>query len=59
MHARLFDMLHDAGDQHIVAIRQRVHVHFRGVFQKPVDQHGAVLREGHRLAHVLAHGLSS
>ena len=37
--------------------RQRVHVHFGGVFQEPVDQHRAVLREGHRFAHVAAHHL--
>ena len=57
MHARLFDVLHDACDQHVFAIRERIHVHFRGVFQKPVDQHRAILREGHRLAHVFAHGV--
>src|ERR1039458_4024378 len=31
------------------------YIDFGGVVQEAVHQHGAVLREGHRLAHVLAH----
>ena len=54
VHAGLLDVLHDAGDQHVVAVGQRVHVHFGGVFQEAVDQHRALLREGDGLAHVLA-----
>ena len=57
MHAGFLDVLHDAGDQHVGAVAERVHVHFGGVIQEAVHQHGAVLREGHRLAHVLAHHL--
>ncbi len=57
MHAGLLDVLHDAGDQHVVAVAERVHVHFGGVFQEAVDQHRAILREGDRFAHVLAHHL--
>ena len=37
--------------------RQRVHVHFGGVFEEPVDQYRALLREGDGFAHVLAHHL--
>src|SRR5947207_15617095 len=54
MHARLFDVLHDAGDQDLVAIAERIHVYFGGVFQESIDQDGTILREGHGLAHILA-----
>ena len=58
VHAGFFDVLHDAGDQHGAGgIGKRVDVHFGGVFQEPVDQHRAVLREDHRLLHVAAHGV--
>ena len=57
MHAGLFNVLHNARDQHVLAIGKRVHVHFGRVFQEPVHQHRPVLRERDRLAHVLAHHL--
>ena len=57
MDAGFFDVLHDAGDQHVFAVGQAVHVDFGGVFEEAVDQHGALLREGHGFTHVLANGV--
>ena len=54
MYAGLFDVLHDAGDQHFFAVAQGVHIDLRGILQEAVDQHRALLRERHGLAHVLA-----
>ncbi len=55
MHARFLDVLHDARDQHVaILIGERIHIHFGGVFEKPVDQHRPLLREDHRLVHVAA-----
>ena len=36
MHAGLFDVLHDAADVHLVAVRQGVDVDLDGVFQELV-----------------------
>jgi hypothetical protein len=49
VHAGFLDVLHDAGDQHVLAVGERVHVDFGGVFEEAVDQHRPVLREEHRL----------
>ena len=57
MHAGLFDVLHDAGDEDVFSIGESVHVDFGGVFQEAVDQYGPFLRERHGFAHVLAHRL--
>ena len=40
MDSRFFDMLHHARDDHVLAVRDRIHVDLHGVFQKPVDEHG-------------------
>ena len=44
MHARLLDMLHDAADNDLHAIRHSVHVHFDRIVQEPVEQDGHTLR---------------
>ena len=43
MNASFFDVLHNAADHNILAIREGVHVDFNRVFQKFVDEHGTVL----------------
>src|SRR5216684_3578113 len=40
VHAGLLDMLHDAANDHVIAVGERVYVHFGGVFEKLVDQYG-------------------
>src|ERR1035438_9382811 len=58
VHARFLDMFHDACNQNrAVLVGQRIHIYFRCVFQKPIDQHRSFLREDHRLAHVAANRL--
>ena len=46
------DVLHDAADDHVFAIGERVHVHFDCVFQEVVDQHRAVLGIFDRFFHI-------
>ena len=43
VHAGLLDMLHQAADQHVLAIADGVHVHLDGVVQEAVQQHGRVV----------------
>ena len=57
MHAGFFDVLHDAADNHIRAVGERVHVHFRGFFKELVDQHGARRAHQSGLRHVVLHGV--
>ncbi len=57
MNAGLLDVLHDAGDNHILGVAERVHVHLDGVLQEVIDQHRPLLRILHRLAHIARHGL--
>ena len=52
MHARLFDMLHNAGDDHLRAVRDRVHIHFNGVRQKFIQQDRGRIGHAHGLVHV-------
>jgi hypothetical protein len=37
--ARLFDVLHDAADGHVLAIAQCIHIDFKSVVEKMIDQH--------------------
>ncbi|KIU01300.1 hypothetical protein QU39_00050, partial [Staphylococcus aureus] len=48
MDARFLDMLEHAGDHHVGAVGDRIHVHFDCVTEILVDQHGAVARDLHR-----------
>src|SRR5712692_7031983 len=57
MDAGLFNVLHDAGDEDVLLIGEGIHIDFGGVFEETVDQDWAILREGHRLTHVLADGV--
>ena len=41
--AGLFDVLHDAGDDHLLAVADGIDIDFDGVFQKAVDQHRLAL----------------
>src|ERR1700732_3804705 len=51
--AGFLDVLHDAPDHHILAVRECVHVNFNRVFQKFVDEDRPVLRILNGLLHVL------
>ena len=50
--AGFLDVLHDAGDDNVFAIGERIHVHFDRVFKEVVDEDGPVLRVLDRLFHV-------
>ena len=52
MDARLFDVLDDAGNHHILAVAQQVNIHFSGVFQKVINEHRPFLLILDRLFHV-------
>ncbi len=55
--ARLFNVLHDARDQHVLRIAQRIHVHFHCVLKEVIHQYRPLLRVLHGFAHVARHGL--
>ena len=57
MDARLFDMLHDAGDHCFCPIADGVHVHLDGVFQKLVNENGVIGRGYDGLGHELTQGI--
>jgi len=40
MDAGSLDMFHDAADDGPVAVRNGIHIHFNGILQELVDQHG-------------------
>src|SRR3546814_10971093 len=48
----LFDVFHDAADKDGFAIGQAIDVDFGGVVQEAVEQHGPVIADLDRLAHV-------
>ena len=50
--AGLLDVLHDAGDDHVLRIAERIDVHLDGVLEEVIDQHRPLLRIFDRLAHV-------
>ncbi len=54
VHAGLFDVLHDAADQHVLAVAHGIDIHFDGQIQEAVEQHRAIVRHLHRVDHVLA-----
>ncbi len=52
VHPGLFDVLHDPADQHILAVADRVHIHFDGNVQKAIEQYRAVVGNFDRVGHV-------
>ena len=57
VHAGFFDVLHDAADDHAVAVGKRVHVDFGRFFQELIDEHGARGSHQRGLRDVLLHGV--
>src|ERR1039457_2390293 len=51
--AGFLDVLHDAADYDVLSIGERVHIDFNRVFQKFIDEDGAVLRILDGLLHIL------
>src|SRR5271166_69579 len=51
---RLLDMLHDAADQHVLPVTDRVDVDLDREVEKAVEQHRTVVRYLDRIDHVLA-----
>lgn len=43
MHARLFDVFHDAADDHVVPIREGIDINLGRVFEELVDQDRSAL----------------
>ncbi len=56
MNAGLFDVLHDAADNDVFAVGQRVHVNFSRRLEEMVDQYWPLLRVFDRLFHVAVDG---
>ena len=52
MHACLFDVLHDATDEHLLAIGEAIHVDFDRMIQEVIEQYGRIVADLDRLAHV-------
>jgi len=50
----LLDVLHDAAHEDPLAVAHGVHVHLHRLVQEAVQEHGGVVGDGHRLAHVAA-----
>ena len=57
MHPGFFNVLHDSADHHVPSIAQRVNIHFRGFFQKLINQNRARRAHQRRLRHVFLHGI--
>ena len=49
VHAGLLDVLHDAADQHVLAVAHRIDVDLDGDVEEAVEQHRAVVRDLHRV----------
>ncbi len=52
MHARLFDVLHDAADDDLLAVAQGVDIDLGGIVEEAVEQHRAVVGDLDGVAHV-------
>src|SRR5215470_2780712 len=57
MHSSFFNVLHDAADDDVGAIGERVDVYFGGFFEELIDQHGARRAHQRGLRHVILHGV--
>ena len=49
----LLDVLHDATDDHPLAIGHGVHVHLVGILKEPIEEDGMLWRRSNCLAHVV------
>ncbi len=56
MDAGLLDVLHDAGDDHVLRIAERIDVDFDCVFEEMIDEDRPLLRVLDCLAHVAGYG---
>ena len=52
MDPRLLDVLHDAADQHLVAVADRIDIDLDRIVEEPIEQHRAVVRDLHGIGHV-------
>ena len=52
MHTRIFHVLHQAADTHFVAVAHGVNVHFHGIVEEVIEQHGAVFTHHDGFVHV-------
>ena len=52
MHARLFDMLHDARDEDIVAVTDRIDIDFDRIDKILIDQQRRITGDSHRLSDI-------
>src|SRR5579859_13295 len=52
VHAGFFDVLHDAANDHIGAVGEGVHVHFRRFFEELINQHGPSRPHQRRLSDI-------
>jgi hypothetical protein len=57
MNAGFLDMLHDAGDEHVGAVAQRIDVDLDGVGQVAVDEHRRAAGDDHGFVDVALRGL--
>ena len=53
VHAGLFDVLHDATDNHIGTVTHRIHIHFDGIVQEAIQQHRRIIGHRHGIHHVV------
>ncbi len=53
MHARLFDVFHDAANQYGFTVADGIHVHFYRVIQEAIQKHRRIVghaNSGHKVA---------
>src|SRR5262245_10767317 len=58
MNTGAFDMLHDAADNHVLAIAQGVNIQFYGVVKEFVDQNRMLGRSRNRVSHIMLEGIA-
>ena len=55
MHTRLFDVLHDAADQHICTVTYRIDIYLNRIIKKTVEQNRHTFWKNIRALHCFAH----
>ena len=53
MHACLLDVLHDASNQHIFAITDRIDIDLDGIIEESIKQYRSIVRDFHRCLHIV------